>query len=283
MQMFENEKSAFIEALRREADKFYERITTHDGQWSIKGFVDVNRSVYSISGDTKVVSKILEIHLFPDILAFARRLNFRVELAQYQNYYPDLTFIKIGNDKLKFAVDLKTTYREPCKVDTCNGLTLGSHGEYFTNRESTKNIQYPYRQYAGHVCLGIIYTRAGAQQVDETKAFKLADLPKIASVIRDPQFFVQEKWRIASDKGGSGNTANIGSITRIPDILGGRGMFSRLGEAWFDDYWMNYRGITVTDLEGKTRRIINLKEFVAYRGGEVGEIVPKARAKRRAT
>ena len=40
----------------------------------------------------------------------------------------------------------------------------------------------------------------------------------ITSVIRDFRFFVAEKWRIASAKGGSGNTANIGSITYIPVI-----------------------------------------------------------------
>jgi len=26
----------------------------------------------------------------------------------------------------------------------------------------------------------------------------------------------------------------------IEDMMKGRGMFSRLGESWFDDYWMNY-------------------------------------------
>jgi hypothetical protein len=52
-----------------------------------------------------------------------------------------------------------------------------------------------------------------------------------------------EKWKIASGKGGSGNTANIGSIKNIADIVAGRGMFSKLGESWFDDYWMNFKKI----------------------------------------
>ncbi len=44
-------------------------------------------------------------------------------------------------------------------------------------------------------------------------------------------------------------------------------MFSRLGEKWFDDYWMNYGKITVTDSKGKAKKITNLSDFVTYRGG----------------
>jgi len=47
-------------------------------------------------------------------------------------------------------------------------------------------------------------------------------------VAKNFQFFVTEKWMIASDKGGSGNTANIGSINNIADIVAGRGMFPNL-------------------------------------------------------
>ena len=77
--------------------------------------------------------------------------------------------------------------------------------------------------------MGIIYSRNSGENIDETKTFQLKDLESIASVIRDFQFFVQEKWRIASDKSGSGNTANIGSIAKIEDIVTGNGMFSQLG------------------------------------------------------
>ena len=54
-------------------------------------------------------------------------------------------------------------------------------------------------------------------------------------------------------------------------------MFSDLGEEWFDDYWMNYGKITITEDGGKTRQIRSLKDFVAYRDGDVQLIVPKAR------
>ena len=50
-----------------------------------------------------------------------------------------------------------------------------------------------------------------------------------------------------------------------------------IGEKWFDDYWMNYGKITITEDGEKTKQIRNLQEFVSYRGGDERLIVPKAR------
>ena len=272
-QEFSHELSQFVSLL----DDY---VSTDDGQWSIKGFIDVCRNIYTISSDTKIISKILEIHLFPRILSFAQKTGYRLVLAEHQNYYPDLSFVRADDESIKFAVDFKTTYRLGDYPEFCNGFTLGSHGEYFVNRGSSKNIQFPYGQYSGHFCLGIIYSRHADRELDETHTYGLEELHSIASAIKDFQFFVAEKWRIASDKSGSGNTANIGSINKISDILPGRGMFSSLGERWFDDYWMNYDKITIADSSGKTKKITNLRDFVTYRGGDTGLIVPKTRKTR---
>lgn len=270
-------KEDFQQSLTQFVSSFCEHVATNDGQWTVKGFIDVCRNIYTISSDTKIVSKILEIHLFPKILHFAESNGYGIVLADYQNYYPDISFVHPEDTSVKFAVDFKTTYRLPQNPEFCNGFTLGSHGEYFVNRESTKNIQFPYSQYTGHFCLGIIYSRHAERDIDETRTYRIEDLHSIASVIKDFQFFVAEKWKIASDKRGSGNTANIGSISNISDIITGRGMFSKLGEDWFDDYWMNYGKITIADDRGKTKKITRLDDFVCYRGGEVGLIVPKTR------
>lgn len=276
----EEEKAAFLEALSGLIGSMNNDIRTDDGQWTVKGFIDVFHNIYTISSDTKIVSKILEIHLLPKLLSFAEEFGFGIVLADHQNYYPDISFVKTTDPNLKFAVDFKTTYRLTDRLDFCNGFTLGSHGEYFTNRSSTKNIQFPYREYSGHFCLGIIYSRNLDVNIDETKIFPLKDLQSIDSVIRDFQFFVQEKWKIASDKRGSGNTANIGSIAKINDIITGNGMFSELGEDWFDDYWMNYGNITIKDSSGETRTIRNLVDFVRYRGGDIERVIPKAPRRR---
>ena len=270
-------KQEFFQALTRFVSSLDEHVSTDDGQWRIKGFIDVCRNIYTISSDTKIISKILEIHLFPRILSFAEDTGYRVVLAEHQNYYPDISFVHADNENIKFAVDFKTTYRLSDYPEFCNGFTLGSHGEYFINRRSSKNIQFPYGQYQGHFCLGIIYSRHTEGIVNETCTYDFEELRSITSVIKDFEFFVAEKWKIASDKSGSGNTANIGSINSIADIVSGRGMFSYLGEEWFDDYWMNYGKITITEESGKTKQIRNLKDFITYRGGDVGLIVPKAR------
>ena len=252
-----------------------EYISTKDGQWTIKGFVDVFQNVYTISTDTKIVSKILEIHMFPKIVEFAKEHGYKIVLAEHQNYYPDISFVKADNEKIKFAVDFKTTYRNPDKPYLCNGFTLGSHGKYFEDRTSKKNIQFPYNTYSGHFCLGIIYNRLDDSSVDETKIYKISEMHSISSVVKDFQFFNVEKWKIASDKSGSGNTANIGSINNIDDIFNENGMFSKLGESWFDDYWMNYNKITITEEQGGTKKITSLRDFVEYRKGDISKIVPK--------
>jgi len=268
-------KETFKLQLRDFVTGLQDHISTDDGQWSVKGFIDMFKNIYTISSDTKIVSKILEIHLFPKILEFSRRHGYKVVIADHQNYYPDISFVKLGDDDIRFAVDFKTTYRNPFKPHLCNGFTLGSHGKYFEDRTSTKNIQFPYATYSGHFCLGIIYNRVEESTIHETQIYNVNELRSIASVVKDFKLFVAEKWKIASDKSGSGNTANIGSINNIDDILNENGMFSKLGESWFDDYWMNYRKITIQDDRGSTNKIISLKEFVEYRKGDVSLIVPK--------
>jgi hypothetical protein len=270
-------KEDFAAKLVQLVNELKGRISTDDGQWTVKGFIDIFRNVYTISSDTKIVSKILEIHLFPQILAFAQASGYKIVLAEHQNYYPDISFVKSDDESIKFAVDFKTTYRKPENPKVCNGFTLGSHGKYFKERDSGKNIQFPYSSYSGHFCLGIIYDRTEGATIDKTCVRRVDELKSIVSVVKNFEFFVAEKWRIASDKGGSGNTANIGSIKNIADIMNGHGMFSKLGESWFDDYWMNYNSIKVLDEDnpGKTKTISNLTDFVKYKKGDVSLIVVK--------
>lgn len=261
----EYEKKFFSEELKKFAASLGEQISLND-EWTVRGFIDIFRNVYTISSDTKIVSKILELHLFPKFLLFAQSIGYKIELATCQNWYPDLTFIKKDNSKIKFAVDLKTTYRDEQYPEFCNGFTLGSHGEYFVNRASTKNIQYPYNDYSGHFCLGIIYTRSVIEKFEETKIYTVDDVENIPAVIRNFTFFAEEKWRIASDKGGSGNTANIGSIQKIDDILLGNGIFSKAGEELFDDYWANFGKMEIPTANGEYKKLSSFAEYLNYRG-----------------
>ncbi|MBP6431408.1 MAG: restriction endonuclease [Ferruginibacter sp.] len=283
------EKNKYKSDFKTELDKFADRlekyVSTDNGDWSIKGFIDVYKNVYTISSDTKIVSKILEIHIFPQILQFAESIGYKIILAEKQNWYPDLTFVHKKNENVKFAIYFKTTFRRNDKTD---GFTLGSHGGYFKERDKDKNIQFPYNQYTGHFCLGVIYTRTDiTDDFSETEIFQVQELQEeyetpnkkvgerevttvknlksITSVIKDFDFFASEKWKIASDKQGSGNTANIGSIVDIADLKSGNGIFSQLGEEWFDEYWINHGSATMIK-DGKTVKITTLKDFLEFKG-----------------
>ena len=109
-------------------------------------------------------------------------------------------------------------------VDVVKNLWLFS----FFDRTSTKNIQHPYSEYSGHFCLGIIYSRKALNKDEELKTYTVDQVTSIPAVIKDFLFFAEEKWKIASDKGGSGNTANIGSIQKISDILVGSKIFANV-------------------------------------------------------
>lgn len=76
-------------------------------------------------------------------------------------------------------------------------------------------------------------------------------------------------------KGGSGNTANIGSIQKIEDILNGNGVFVKAGEELFDDYWANFGKIEIL-VNGKRKKLSSFEEYLAYRGLPVTLNNPKA-------
>lgn len=271
-------KAQFADALQAFVLELREYSMTADGQWAIKGFIDAYQNVYTISSDTKIVSKILEIHLFPRILHFAEQHGYIAVPTTHQNYYPDVSFVSNADNSVRFAVDFKTTYRLPDYPGFCNGFTLGSHGEYFRDRTSKKNVQFPYGTYLGHFCLAIIYSRSENSGIDDTDVYTIDQLGDINSVIKDFEFFVAEKWTIASDRPGSGNTANIGSIDKIDDLIAGNGTFRDLGEAMFDDYWINYKRIARVDPKtGKDSTITNIADFLAYRNIDAGGIVVRAK------
>src|SRR5438477_6660848 len=101
------EKARFKAALKTFAKDLQSYVSSDDGQWTVKGFIDVFKNVYTITADTKIVSKILEIHLFPKLLAFADQQNLRVVLAEKQNWYPDFSMVGKDRPEIRFAIDLK--------------------------------------------------------------------------------------------------------------------------------------------------------------------------------
>lgn len=146
-----------------------------------------------------------------------------------------------------------------------NGMTLGAFTGYFRNRQSTKNITFPYAEYIGHFVLGVVYSRA-EDVSDERNVYQLNDLKNITLVIKNFTFFVQEKYRIALDRPGSGNTKNIASVSKLDTLIQGKGPFAELGEQIFDDYWMYYLTKDMARaVELKAPPYKNLDEYKKYK------------------
>lgn len=104
-------KDDFFMLLSEEVKTYKDYLETDSHDWIVKGFIDIDKNVYTISNDTKVVSKIIEILLIPKLEQFAKRNGMTLELPSKQNYYPDLTFSdKDGN---LFAVDLRQELVNP--------------------------------------------------------------------------------------------------------------------------------------------------------------------------
>lgn len=255
------DKNEFLTLLQKEVAGFNKIVATEKGDWIVKGFIDIYKNIYTISIDTKVVSKVIELLLIPAFEEFALKNNLTLQLPPQQNFYPDLTFIcnKSGE---KFAVDIKSTFKD--SGNKIKSMTLGAFTGYFRNRKSTKNICYPYSEYSTHLVLGVIYSQA-KDNPNEKAMYKIEELEKIESVIRDFQFFVQPKYKIASASPGSGNTKNIGSTNSLEKLIEGKGIFSDLGEEVYDDYWMFFQTTDMAKVLEIARPYTNLKSYLDYK------------------
>lgn len=261
------EQDYFRESLLGYFDALKQRVTTTNGDWTVKGFIDIYERIYTISLDTKVLSKVLELLMFPVLVQFANEQGFDIVLAKAQNQYPDISLVSKSDDRVCYAIDIKTTYRTlPDKVGQprVSGMTLGTFGGYFRNRDHPVSSTFAYNRYRKHYVLGVVYSRVA--NIDERNVYTIEHLKDIPSVAHDFQFFFQEKYRIASDIPGSGNTKNIGSTKLLDRLINGTGVFSKLGIDVFDDYWMNYRTRSMAREDGfDSSPYTNLIAYQAYK------------------
>lgn len=220
---------SFREKLLGYFDDLRRQVAAQDGAWTVKGFIDVYSQIYTISLDTKVLSKVLELLMFPVLQRFAEQNEYDVRLASAQNQYPDVTLISRYDPAQCYALDIKTTFRTHADKQgrmLVNGMTLGTFQGYFRTRNRPVSSLLAYDRYIRHYVLGIVYSRV--EGIDERKVYTIEELNDIPSVANNFEFFLHEKYQIASDQPGSGNTKNIGSSKLLERLLDGTGVFSEL-------------------------------------------------------
>ena len=246
-------------------EAFNQEMRLSNPNFDITGLLTKDDKVYSLGTDTKVLSTIFEILVRPFVYKIAEENALEVYEPEQQNYYPDFTLMASKTDRQKIAVDVKTTYRNFNKTGSWKArFTLGSYTSFL--RKPQKNIAFHFDDYEHHYIIGFIYTRIVKTEsqpasplfnststktpgVIDSEEIESDDLVQplekralVLSPIKDVEYFVQEKYRIAGDSPGSGNTENIGSITAssIAEFVEGNGPFTQLGEEVFIDYWRNY-------------------------------------------
>jgi hypothetical protein len=58
------DKNKYKLYFKKELGELEKYVFTDNGDWTVKGFIDVYKNIYTIFSDNKIVSKILEIHIF---------------------------------------------------------------------------------------------------------------------------------------------------------------------------------------------------------------------------
>ena len=233
----------------------FERVfAEHNITYDVKGIITADKKIYSLGTDSKVLSTVFELLVRPVIYQTAQQNGLIVQEAKAQNYYPDFTLMKDESDEQKIAVDVKTTYRseERPKVN----FTLGGYTSFIRNE--TKNIEFPYSQYAEEWVVGFIYKRKSHED-EPNHIYDLCKLDEIPLPFEDVSWFVARKWKIAGDSAGSGNTANIGSISGdLDDFKNESGPFQSKDE--FLEYWRNYER-TASERDEKYKNLAEFREW----------------------
>ena len=223
--------------------------------YGVCGIIDRRGRIYPLGSDTKVLSTLFENIARQAVASYAAQHGVTIYDAHKQNYYPDFTLATGRDDRRKIAVDVKTTYlSDASDADARFSFTLGSYTSFLRN--GVKNIVFPYDEYAAHWIIGFVYRRVAVDAGAANRMYTISELAQVPVPFADVEVFVQEKWRIAGDRAGSGNTANIGSITgTLSDFQQGNGVFQ--SESEFLAYWRGY-GRTAAERAGRYR---NIQEF----------------------
>ena len=234
---------------------FYRELEGID--FGVYGIFDTSDTIHTLGTDSKIIGRVFEMYLEPVVARVAARFGLQHFTPEAQTHYPDFVLLNPTHPYTpdKIALDVKTTYITT--PGSAIKFTLGAFGSYM--RDNNKNIAFPYTDFVKHYVIGIVYRRNAAAQASAEYPF--AQRGCITPPFSDVRCFIQEKYKIAGDKPGSGNTENIGSIStnNFDAFVYGYGPFSELGQDVYDIYWKYYPKYRSLD-----RPYTSLQEFFAW-------------------
>ncbi|WP_220272200.1 type II restriction endonuclease [Corynebacterium senegalense] len=205
--------------------------------WQLIGIVNKDKDVFTFGNDSKIVGRAFEVIATAYVKQLADSLGFKFHESEIQTVYPDFVLEK-PNGRL-IAIDVKSTYRNFASNGNTKAFnfTLGSFTSYLRN--GTKNIYGSYDDYEAHYVFAFLYSRTNRF---ETTKVSIDDIDSIKPAYEDVEIAFMEKYRLAGDKPGSGNTDNIGTFksTAMEPFQYGAGPFALLGNDVFEHYWRNY-------------------------------------------
>ena len=215
------------------------RIYPNGIEWGIVGILTKNGNVYTLSYDSKILSGIFEIFCEPIVRSVANDQNLIIEKSA-QNIYPDFTLYSDDKPNQKIAIEVKSTYRQYNKKGELKkfGFTLGSYRSFLRDPLGKRGILYPYTEYSEHWIIGFLYSRNPGCKKTEIK--KIIEASSLQSPYTNIDYFVQEKYKIAGKKPGSGNTTNIGSFKSNDINYFRKGSDGFENQMDFEEYWRKY-------------------------------------------
>lgn len=86
--MCEDATEAFLQQLRQIVPQLEAQLNTPSGDWAALGVIDIRHTVYPLSQDTKLTSKIIELMILPILKDFASKQHCSFQVAPQQNYTP---------------------------------------------------------------------------------------------------------------------------------------------------------------------------------------------------
>lgn len=216
---------------------FKRKLAEKTPNWYVKGLIDSDNNLITLGTDSKLIGRIFELKsngLLQEISD--ENEGYELKKPQSQTEYPDYYYECPGGKRI--AVDIKTTYLDSHKKTI--KYTLGSYTSYL--QDKTKNINGTYDDYKAHYVIGFVYDRLSNND-GVILPYSKENLDSIEPAYGNVRVWVQEKYKIVGLIEGSGNTANIGSISRIKldDFIAGNGPFSTMDERICENYWKHFK------------------------------------------